>query len=213
MSSRLSQDPLEKIFGCQRQRGKSSENPNVYEFCKNTQALRVINSVCGNVPRGNCRGSKHAIDWEAENKPLPKRRKCGSENRQPQATEKHDHQPQHSEKHDHQPQHIEKCGHQLQHTEKCDHQPQHTEKCDHQPQHTEKCDNQPQHTDKCDYQPQHTKKCSHQLEHAERHAYLVKSTENCGYEAQALTSKQSPVKHGQNPETIVAHVNKYSLKQ
>lgn len=97
LSSRLSQDPSEKFFGCQHQRGKSSENPNVYEFCKNTQALRVINSVCGNVPRGNCRGSKHAIDWEAENKPLPKRRKCGSENRQPQATEKHDHQPKFQE--------------------------------------------------------------------------------------------------------------------
>ena len=77
LSSRLSQDPLEKFFGCQRQRGKSSENPNVYEFCKNTQALRVINSVCGNVPRGNCRGSKHSIDWQAESKPLPKRKKCG----------------------------------------------------------------------------------------------------------------------------------------
>ena len=41
----LSQDSLEKFFGCQRQRGKSSENPNSHDFCKNTQALRVINSL------------------------------------------------------------------------------------------------------------------------------------------------------------------------
>ena len=57
LSERLSQDPLEKFFECQRQRGGTSENPNVSEFCKNTQALRVINSVCGDVARGNCRGN------------------------------------------------------------------------------------------------------------------------------------------------------------
>ena len=49
-----------------------------------TQVLRVINSVCGNVSWGNCRGGKHAIDWEAESKPLPKHRKRGAENCQPQ---------------------------------------------------------------------------------------------------------------------------------
>ena len=78
----LSQDSLEKFFGCQQQQGKSSENPNCYEFCKNTQALGVINSACGNVPRGNCRGSKYTIDWEAESKPLPKRRKTRSANKE-----------------------------------------------------------------------------------------------------------------------------------
>ena len=35
----------------------------------------VINSVCGNVSRGNCRGNKHTIDIEKENTPLPKRRR------------------------------------------------------------------------------------------------------------------------------------------
>ena len=80
LSGWLSQDTLEKFFGNQRQCGKRGDNPNQYEFCKNTQALRVINSVCGNVPRGNCRGNKTNIDWEAENKPLPKRRKTGQEN-------------------------------------------------------------------------------------------------------------------------------------
>jgi len=68
LSGWLSQDSLEKFFGCQRQRGKSNENPNAHDFCKNTQALRVINTVCKDVPRGNCRGSKHSIDWEAESK-------------------------------------------------------------------------------------------------------------------------------------------------
>ena len=83
LSERLSQDPIENFFGCQRQRGRTSENPNVYDFCKNTQALRVINSVCGNFPRGNCRGNKDSvIDIQKESKPLPKRcrdrKKCKS---------------------------------------------------------------------------------------------------------------------------------------
>ena len=76
LSERISQDPLEKFFGCQRQRGKTNENPNVQQFCKNSQALRVINGTCGNVSKGNCRGSKYSIDWEKENRPLPKRRRC-----------------------------------------------------------------------------------------------------------------------------------------
>ena len=75
LSERLSQDPLENFFGCQRQRSRANENPNVQDFCKNTQALRVINSVCGNVPKGNCRGRKQAVDMEMENKPLSKRRR------------------------------------------------------------------------------------------------------------------------------------------
>ena len=76
LSERLSQDPLEKFFGCQRQRGTTNENPNVVQFCKNTQALRVINGVCGNVSKSNCRGNKTSVNWGKENCPLPKRRKC-----------------------------------------------------------------------------------------------------------------------------------------
>ena len=38
----LSQDPLEKFFGCQRMRGGTHDNPSVQEFCKNTQALRSL---------------------------------------------------------------------------------------------------------------------------------------------------------------------------
>jgi len=35
----------------------------------------VINSVAGHVQKGNCPGRKHRIDVEAENVPLPKRRR------------------------------------------------------------------------------------------------------------------------------------------
>ena len=31
LSERISQDPLEKFFGCQRQRGRVNENPTVTE--------------------------------------------------------------------------------------------------------------------------------------------------------------------------------------
>ena len=34
LSERLSQDPLENFFGCQRQRDTTNENPNVYSFAK-----------------------------------------------------------------------------------------------------------------------------------------------------------------------------------
>ena len=57
LSEKVSQDPIEKFFGCQRQRGRVNENPNAQEFLKNTQALRVINGMCPSVTRGNCRGN------------------------------------------------------------------------------------------------------------------------------------------------------------
>ena len=76
LSQRLCQDPLERFFGLQRQRGGVHENPNVVEFSKNMQALRVVKSVCKTTSRGNCRGGPH----ESENieelcEPLPKRRR------------------------------------------------------------------------------------------------------------------------------------------
>ena len=49
LSERLTQDPLEQFFGMQRQWGGTSENPLVQTFCKNTQALRVVNSICSGV--------------------------------------------------------------------------------------------------------------------------------------------------------------------
>ena len=76
LSEKLSQDPLEKFFGCQRQKGRVNENPTATQFYKNTQALRVVNSFCMPSVRGNCRGNKSRnIDIEAENQPLPKRRR------------------------------------------------------------------------------------------------------------------------------------------
>ena len=47
----------------------------IIQTSKNTQALRVINGVCGNVTKGNCRGSKKALDVDEESQPLPKRRR------------------------------------------------------------------------------------------------------------------------------------------
>ena len=56
LSRRITQDPLEKYFGLQRQRGRVNENPNVQEFQKNSQALRVV-QACTLSVRGNCRGN------------------------------------------------------------------------------------------------------------------------------------------------------------
>ena len=85
LSNRLCQDPLEKPFGQQRQRGRVNENPNVSQFIKNTQALRVVNGICRDAVKGNCRGSNKAqkrgrkcalqLDKENISAPLPKR-KC-----------------------------------------------------------------------------------------------------------------------------------------
>ena len=74
LSQRITQDPLENFFGCQRQRGGTHDNPSVHEFQKNMQALRVVNSFVKGPVKGNCRGSK-GLDkvLEKENHPLPKR--------------------------------------------------------------------------------------------------------------------------------------------
>ena len=53
LSQRLCQDPLDRFFGLQRQHGIVHDNPNVFEFTKNTQALRVINSICKSSSKGN----------------------------------------------------------------------------------------------------------------------------------------------------------------
>ena len=73
LSNNLCQDPLEQFFGCQRQRGGTSDNPNVIEFTKNTQALRVVDSFCRGPVRGNCR-KRNKIDNE-NIAPLAKRSK------------------------------------------------------------------------------------------------------------------------------------------
>ncbi|KAL5489492.1 hypothetical protein EMCRGX_G018587 [Ephydatia muelleri] len=75
LSERLCQDPLEQFFGCQRQRGRTNDNPTVKEFCKNTQALRVVNSLCAGFVKGNCTGKRHASRSisEMDLRPLAKR--------------------------------------------------------------------------------------------------------------------------------------------
>lgn len=76
LSNNLCQDPLEQFFDCQRQRGGTSDNPNVLEFSQNTQALRVVDSFCRGPVKGNCRkrdGSHLPIDKNIT--PLPKRQK------------------------------------------------------------------------------------------------------------------------------------------
>ena len=78
LSEKLSQDALEKFFGCQRQKGKTNDNPTVYEFLKNTQALRIIDSIHVKDITGNCRGTKRKLyDLESVDleKPLKKRRR------------------------------------------------------------------------------------------------------------------------------------------
>ena len=83
LSRNICQDPLEKYFGCQRQMGGTHTNPSSKEFQKNTQALRVVNSFCREVVKGNCRGNKKQrkndeLDEEELNRPLPKRVKSGA---------------------------------------------------------------------------------------------------------------------------------------
>jgi hypothetical protein len=79
LSEHLCQDPLENFFGCQRQRGRVNENPTVEQFCSNTQALRVIGSLCRDSVKGNCRGNKKykqaLVISEKENEPLQKRKR------------------------------------------------------------------------------------------------------------------------------------------
>lgn len=83
LSERISQDPLEKFFGRQRQRGGVHENPNVSQFLKGNQALRVINSINLDFTRGNTRGSNcSSLPSGKENvRPLPRRRKAKTRNK------------------------------------------------------------------------------------------------------------------------------------
>lgn len=84
LSEKLSQDPLEKFFGCQRQKVRANENPTASEFLKNSQSLRVIDSICVKdiTGQGNCRGTKRK-DYDLENPyfemPLKKRKRRHSQ--------------------------------------------------------------------------------------------------------------------------------------
>lgn len=68
LTEKLSQDPLEKFFGCQRQQGRTNDNPSISEFYKNTQSLRIIDSINIHEVTGNCRGTKRkSYDLESVN--------------------------------------------------------------------------------------------------------------------------------------------------
>ena len=75
LSNNICQDPLEKFFGAQRQRGCTSDNPSASDFLKNTTALRVVNSFCRGPQTGNCRGGEPEplILGDKENTPLRRR--------------------------------------------------------------------------------------------------------------------------------------------
>lgn len=82
LSEHICQDPLEKFFGCQRQRGAVNENPSMKQFCENTQALKVVGSFCRSTVKGNCRGADRKrkrkdfpVLTAKESEPLPKRRR------------------------------------------------------------------------------------------------------------------------------------------
>jgi len=73
LSEKLSQDALEKFFGCQCQKGRTNDNPKVYEFLCNTQSLRVIDSIKVDAITGSCRGTKkksYDLEMVDLNKPL-----------------------------------------------------------------------------------------------------------------------------------------------
>ena len=68
LSEKLSQDPLEKFFGVQRQCGRTNENPSVAEFLNNTHSVRVINTIWLKDITGNCWGCKRkSYDLESVN--------------------------------------------------------------------------------------------------------------------------------------------------
>ena len=62
------------FFHCQCQHGEVHDNPNVQEFMKNTQVLRVINSFYKGPAKGSCLGGRSDDQVEKENftEPLPK---------------------------------------------------------------------------------------------------------------------------------------------
>uniref|UniRef100_A0A1X7STK4 Uncharacterized protein n=1 Tax=Amphimedon queenslandica TaxID=400682 RepID=A0A1X7STK4_AMPQE len=75
LSENISQDPLEKFFGRQRQRGGVNENPTTKQFLVNNQALRVVNSIKIDTSKGNTRGSNQDTVI-IDDGPLQKRRRC-----------------------------------------------------------------------------------------------------------------------------------------
>ena len=72
LSEKLCQDPLEKLFGRQRQRGGTNDNPMAHEVFTNTQALRVVGDINVKSIAGNCRGKKRTATFAEIGAPLQK---------------------------------------------------------------------------------------------------------------------------------------------
>ena len=76
LSNNICQDPLECYFGRQRQRGGTDDNPTAVDFLNNTQSLRVVDSFCSPVIRGNCRGTNMKRKLTADDTtPLTRRKR------------------------------------------------------------------------------------------------------------------------------------------
>ena len=85
LSEKICQDPLEKFFGCLRQRGRVNDNPMLNEVFKGAQGLRVIGDVNVKAIAGNCRGKRSADDAVLDNSSklhLHKRRKSKQHNKE-----------------------------------------------------------------------------------------------------------------------------------
>ena len=75
LSGRISQDPLEKYFGMQHQKGKTNDNPTVMEVVKNGETLRLVGTMWFDDAKGNCRKSEAVKQSIADTKVLPLRKK------------------------------------------------------------------------------------------------------------------------------------------
>ena len=60
LTERFSQDPIESYFGDQRSRGHRNTNPNVQQFSKTANILRVSSGL-SKKERGNVRGRERDI--------------------------------------------------------------------------------------------------------------------------------------------------------
>ena len=83
LSGIFSQDPIEEYFGCQRGRGRRSDNPTADSFLHNNLTLTTVGTLCemGPLVRDNVRGlgQQHSYDIDELSMPLPKRRQLHEE--------------------------------------------------------------------------------------------------------------------------------------
>ena len=76
LTEKFCQDPVEEYFGGQRKIGRRSDNPDMYMFGYNNNALHVQRNVGANTgnTRGRHRNSKRSAWKDVDNEPLPKRK-------------------------------------------------------------------------------------------------------------------------------------------